>query len=68
MALILDLRDAIREFVRDGDTVAMEGFTHLIPSAAGHEIVRQRRRSLSFSRRGNNVLSTNTRVRDENTD
>jgi len=68
MGLILDLRDAIREFVRDGDTVAMEGFTHLIPSAAGHEIIRQRGRSLSFSRRGNNVLSTNTRVRDENTD
>ena len=68
MALILDLRAAIREFVRDGEIVALEGFTHLIPSAAGHEIVRQRRRSLSFSRRGNNVLSTNTRVRDENTD
>src|SRR5260370_29020844 len=68
MALILDLRAAIREFVHDGEIVAQEGFTHLIPSAAGHEIVRQRPRSLSFSRRGNNVLSTNTRVRDENTD
>jgi glutaconate CoA-transferase, subunit A len=50
MALILDLRDAIREFVRDGDTVAMEGFAHLIPSAAGHEIIRQRRRDLTLVR------------------
>ena len=68
MALILDLRAAIREFVHDGEIVALEGFTHLIPSTAGHEVIRQRRHSLSFSRRGNNVLSTNTRVRDENTD
>ncbi len=50
MALILDLRDAIREFVHDGDTVAMEGFTHLIPSAAGHEIIRQQRRDLTLVR------------------
>ncbi len=50
MALILDLKAAIREFVRDGDTVAMEGFTHLIPSAAGHEIIRQRRRDLTLVR------------------
>jgi glutaconate CoA-transferase subunit A len=60
MALILDLRAAIREFVHDGEIVALEGFTHLIPSAASHEVIRQRRRFLSFSRRGNNVLSTNT--------
>lgn len=50
MALILDLKEAIREFVRDGDTVALEGFTHLIPSAAGHEIIRQRRRDLTLVR------------------
>jgi glutaconate CoA-transferase subunit A len=36
--------------VRDGDTVALEGFTHLIPHAAGHEIVRQRRRELALIR------------------
>lgn len=36
--------------VRDGDTVALEGFTHLIPSAAGHEIVRQGRRNLTVVR------------------
>ncbi|MGA8566449.1 MAG: CoA-transferase, partial [Candidatus Binataceae bacterium] len=50
MALILDLKAAIREFVRDGDIVALEGFTHLIPSAAGHEIIRQRRRDLRLVR------------------
>ena len=50
MALILELKEAIREFVRDGDVVAMEGFTHLIPSAAGHEIIRQRRRDLTLVR------------------
>ena len=58
MALILDLRAAIREFVHDGEIVALEGFTHLIPSAASHEVIRQRRRFLSFSRRGNNVVQT----------
>ncbi|MFF8841694.1 CoA transferase subunit A [Streptomyces sp. NPDC015127] len=41
MADIRSLRDAVRELIRDGDTVAMEGFTHLIPFAAAHEVVRQ---------------------------
>src|ERR1700746_508835 len=36
--------------VRDGDTLALEGFTHLIPSAAGHEIIRQKRRNLTVIR------------------
>jgi len=36
--------------VRDGDAVALEGFTHLIPFAAGHELVRQQRRSLTLIR------------------
>ncbi len=36
--------------VRDGDTIALEGFTHLIPFAAGHEIIRQRRRNLTLAR------------------
>jgi glutaconate CoA-transferase subunit A len=44
------MRDAIAEFVRDGDTVAIEGFTHLISFAAGHEIIRQRRRDLTLAR------------------
>ena len=50
MATILKLDEAIREFVHDGDTIALEGFTHLIPFAAGHEIVRQRRRHLTLIR------------------
>jgi glutaconate CoA-transferase subunit A len=44
------LREAVAEFVSDGDTLALEGFTHLIPFAAGHEIVRQRRRDLTLVR------------------
>ncbi len=50
MAQILPLKDAIHEAVHDGDVVALEGFTHLIPFAAGHEIVRQQRRNLSLIR------------------
>ena len=41
MAEFLPLRDAIAGFVRPGDSIALEGFTHLIPFAAGHEIIRQ---------------------------
>jgi len=44
------LHDAIAEFVRDGQTLALEGFTHLIPFAAGHEIIRQGRRDLHLVR------------------
>ena len=44
------MRDAVAELVRDGDTVAIEGFTHLISFAAGHEIIRQRRRDLTLCR------------------
>jgi glutaconate CoA-transferase subunit A len=50
MAEILSLEEAVAELVRDGDTVALEGFTHLIPYAAGHEIIRQRRRELTLVR------------------
>ncbi|MFA9430241.1 CoA transferase subunit A [Egicoccus sp. AB-alg2] len=50
MADIVSLADAIATHVRDGDTVAMEGFTHLIPFAAGHEIIRQGRRGLTLIR------------------
>ena len=50
MATILQLKEAIGEFVRDGDTLALEGFTHLIPFAAGHEIIRQQRRNLTLIR------------------
>jgi glutaconate CoA-transferase, subunit A len=44
------MREAISTYVRDGDTVALEGFTHLIPTAAGHEIIRQGRRDLTLIR------------------
>src|SRR6478752_9913233 len=44
------MREAIARFVHDGDTVAIEGFTHLICFAAGHEIIRQRRRDLVLAR------------------
>ena len=47
---LASMRDAIAELVRDGDTVAIEGFTHLISFAAGHEIIRQRRRDLTLCR------------------
>jgi glutaconate CoA-transferase subunit A len=46
----LSLRDAMSRHVRDGMTVALEGFTHLIPFAAGHELIRQRRRELTLVR------------------
>ncbi|HVM31342.1 MAG TPA: CoA-transferase [Candidatus Limnocylindrales bacterium] len=47
---VTSMRDAVAELVRDGDTVAIEGFTHLICFAAGHEIIRQRRRDLTLCR------------------
>jgi glutaconate CoA-transferase subunit A len=50
MAVIVPLARAVADLVRDGDTVALEGFTHLIPFAAGHEIIRQRRRDLTLVR------------------
>ena len=50
MARIVSLAEAVKEAVHDGDTVAMEGFTHLIPHAAGHEIIRQGRRHLTLIR------------------
>ena len=46
----MTMHDAVRRFVRDGDLVVMEGFTHLIPFAAGHEIIRQKRRDLTLAR------------------
>jgi len=47
---ILPLSEAIARHVADGDTIALEGFTHLIPFAAGHEIIRQQRRNLHLIR------------------
>ncbi|MBV9611583.1 MAG: CoA transferase subunit A, partial [Acidobacteriaceae bacterium] len=50
MAEFLSLKNAIAEFVHDGDAVALEGFTHLIPFAAAHELIRQKRRDLTLIR------------------
>jgi len=47
---LLPLTEAIAAYVKDGQTVALEGFTHLIPFAAGHEIIRQGRRKLHLVR------------------
>ncbi len=56
MAEITSLHDAVAGLVRDGDTVALEGFTHLIPYAAGHEILRQNLRHLTLVRMTPDVL------------
>ncbi|WP_129669014.1 CoA transferase subunit A [Phytoactinopolyspora endophytica] len=50
MAEVVSLAEAVRSAVHDGDTLALEGFTHLIPVAAGQEIIRQRRRDLTLVR------------------
>jgi glutaconate CoA-transferase subunit A len=56
MAELTTLREAVAELVHDGDTVALEGFTHLIPQAAGHEVIRQRRRDLTLVRMTPDVI------------
>ena len=53
---IMSLQEAIATHVADGQTVAMEGFTHLIPFAAGHEIIRQRRAELHLVRMTPDVI------------
>jgi glutaconate CoA-transferase subunit A len=50
MAEIMPLADAVAANIKDGDSVAMEGFTHLIPFAAGHETIRQGRKHLKLVR------------------
>jgi glutaconate CoA-transferase, subunit A len=47
---VVSMSDAVASYVHDGDTVVIEGFTHLICFAAGHEIIRQRRRDLTLCR------------------
>jgi glutaconate CoA-transferase subunit A len=56
MAELLSLSQAVARFVEDGDVVAMEGFTHLIPFAAGHEVIRQKRRDLTLIRMTPDIL------------
>ncbi len=56
MAQLVPLAEAVSALVNDGDTVALEGFTHLIPFAAGHEIIRQGRRDLTLVRMTPDVI------------
>ena len=56
MADLMTLRDAVSRYIHDGETVAMEGFTHLIPFAAGHEVIRQGRRDLTLIRMTPDVI------------
>jgi glutaconate CoA-transferase subunit A len=56
MAEIVSLSEGIAELVHDGDSVALEGFTHLIPFAAGHEILRQQRTELELIRMTPDVI------------
>jgi glutaconate CoA-transferase subunit A len=56
MAELVSLHDAVAELVRDGDTVALEGFTHLIPHAAGHELIRQGRKDMTLVRMTPDVI------------
>lgn len=50
MSKVMPLSEAIQRFVNDGDVVYAAGFTHLIPFAAGHEIIRQRKKNLTLAR------------------
>ena len=56
MAEVVSLSEGVAELVRDGDSVALEGFTHLIPFAAGHEVLRQGRSDLELIRMTPDVL------------
>ena len=56
MAEIASLGDAVQTLVSDGDSVALEGFTHLIPFAAGHEVLRQGRTDLELIRMTPDIL------------
>src|ERR1700751_2347335 len=53
---VMPMRDAVARLVHDGDTVVIEGFTHLICFAAGHEIIRQGRRDLTLCRMTPDVI------------
>jgi glutaconate CoA-transferase, subunit A len=56
MGRIVPLADAVHDLVHDGDTVALEGFTHLIPHATGHELIRQEQRDLTLVRMTPDVI------------
>ena len=48
---IMDMKEAVSRFVKDGEAVYLAGFTHMIPFAAGHEIIRQKRKTLRCAAR-----------------
>lgn len=54
---VVTMREAIAAYVQDGMTVALEGFSHLIPFAAAHEIIRQERRNLTLCRMTPDIVS-----------
>lgn len=56
MTEFASLSDAIAKLVSDGDVVALEGFTHLIPFEAGHELIRQKKRDLTLVRMTPDVI------------
>ena len=56
MTKFMSLKDAVSEHLKDGDTVAFEGFTHLIPHAAAHEAIRQGRKDLTLIRMTPDVI------------
>jgi len=56
MTKFMSLKDAVSDYLKDGDTVAFEGFTHLIPHAAAHEAIRQGRKDLTLIRMTPDVI------------
>src|SRR5690349_2770479 len=56
MAQLMSLPEAVAAFVHNGDKLAMEGFTHLVPYAAGHEVIRQGFRDLTLIRMTPDIL------------
>lgn len=56
MSKVMPLDQAVRDNLKDGDTVAFEGFTHLIPHAAGHEVIRQGFKDLTLVRMTPDVI------------
>lgn len=56
MAQLMSLSEAVAQLIHNGDTVAMEGFTHLIPFAAGHEVIRQHKQNLTLIRMTPDVI------------
>src|ERR1700751_5916402 len=56
MVKIFSISDAVAELIHDGDQIACEGFTHLIPFAAGREVIRQGKKNLTMIRWTPNLI------------